>query len=235
MKIHRTFIGLCLVALLSACGGGGGGGGGSAAPSGPVTSTLSFPLQSAYNTLIAGGVTKTATITGTCSGTATFTTTAATGGATFEGTTGRLSAVATQTTNVTNCTPPSSTRTLTEYYDTNYAPLGFNISGGIYGVFLTPPLFPISVTVGNTGFLGTENLYTDSTHSVPVGTQDLSYVIEADTASTAIVDLILRSFDNSHALTATQHSRYRIALTGPLIYVSFDAVLNGSITHLTYQ
>ena len=233
MKIHRPFIGLCLVALLSACGGGGGGG--TAAPSGPVASTLSFPLQSAYSALIASGATRTATISGTCSGTASSTAAAATGGATFEGIAGRLSAVSTQTTNLTNCTPASSTRTLTEYFDTNYVPLGFNTSGGLYGVFLTPPLFPLSVTVGNTGTIGTENLYADSTKSVAAGTQDLSYVIEADTASTAIVDLILRSFDTAHVLTATQHSRYRIAVTGPLIQVSFDAVVNGFISHLAYQ
>ena len=235
MKIHQPLIGLCLVALLSACGSGGGGGG-PAAPSGPVASAQSFPLQSAYKALIASGSTRTATISGTCSGTATFTTTPATGGATFENTPGRLSATSTQTTNLTNCTPASNTQNLTEYYDTNYVPLGFNISGGDYGVFLTPPLFPASVTVGNTGTIGTDNIYTNSTTLVPAGTQVISYVIEADTASTAIVSLILRSFNTANVLTATQNSRYRIAVTGPLIYVSFDALIaNGSTTHMVYQ
>jgi len=248
MKIHRPLIGLCLVALLSACGSGGGGGGGGgggstgggpAAPSGPVASAQSFPLQSAYSALIARGATKTATISGTCSGTATFTTTAATGGATFENTPGRLSATSTQTTNRTNCTPAISTQTFTEYYDTNYVPLGFIISdasGGFYGVFITQPNIPASVKVKDSGTIGTENIYTDITKSVPAGTQVLSYMIEDDTATTAIVNLILRSFNTSGVLTATQSSRYRIAATGPLIHVSFEAVTtNGSTTKLVYQ
>lgn len=239
MKIHRPFIGLCLVALLSACGSGGGGGGGTAAPSGPVASTLSFPLKSAYSSMIANGATRTATISGTCIGTATLTKGPAIGGATFELIAG-LSSASTQTTILTNVTDPrcpaSSTQTITEYYDTNYVPLGFNASGGNYGVFQAPlPVIPTLVAVGNTGTLGTENLYTDNTKLVPAGTQDLTYVIEADTASTAIVDFILRSYNTSHGLTATQHSRYRIAVTGPLIPVSFDAVANAIITNLVYQ
>ena len=42
-----------LLAGLSGCGGGGGG---AAAPSGPVASTLSFPLQSGYKAAVVNGL-----------------------------------------------------------------------------------------------------------------------------------------------------------------------------------
>lgn len=234
MKIHKSFIGLCLVTLLTGCGGGGGGG--AAAPSGPVTSTLSFPAQSAYSTLIATGFTKNFTVSGTCNGSATVTAAAAAGGATFEGVSALLSAVSTFTTSLSNCTPASSAVTTTNYYDTNYVPLGFNSAGTSYGVFVTPPSIPLSVAVGSTGTLGTENIYTNSTKSVLSGTRVFSYVVEADTASTAIVNFISQSYNTSNALTVTQQSRYRIASTGPLTLISIDVQFAvTSTTHLIYQ
>ncbi len=82
-KLLAIFALPLLLAGLSGCGGGGGGGG---APAGPVTSTLSFPVQSAVNSLIANGSTKNFTITGDCSGSGSRTIAPATAGATFEGT-----------------------------------------------------------------------------------------------------------------------------------------------------
>ena len=49
-KLLAIFALPLFLAGLSGCGGGGGG---APAPAGPVTSTLSFPLQSAENTLVA--------------------------------------------------------------------------------------------------------------------------------------------------------------------------------------
>ena len=233
MKLHQPLIGLFFVALLSACGGGGGG---SAAPSGPVTSTLSFPAQSAFNASVASGLTKSFVISGTCNGSATVTRAAAVGGATFEGVSGSLSVVNTITTSFSNCTPASSASTTTAYYDTSYVPLGNNTVGGNYGVYLTPPVIPTSVTVGATGVFGTITNYTNSTKTVAAGRQDVSYVVEADTASTAIINIISRVYNASNVLTATEQDRYRIGATGPLTFVSIDAqAANGSTTHLVYQ
>ena len=233
MKLHQPLIGLFFVALLSACGGGGGG---TTAASGPITSTLSFPLQSAYSAFVAAGVTKSFAISGTCTGSANLTQSAASGGATFEGISGRLSAVRTMTINLSNCTPASIASTSTVYFDTNYVPLGNNTVGTNYAVFLTPPSIPTSVTVGGTGILGTSTLYTDSTKTVPAGRVDVSYVVEADTASTAIVNIIGRNYNASNVLTATEQDRYRSAATGPLTFVSIDTqAANGSTTHLIFQ
>lgn len=233
MKVFQTIIGVFLVALLTACGGGGGGG--AVVASGPVTSTLSFPLQSAYSAYVAAATSKSFTISGTCTGSASITKAAAAGEATFEGVSGRLSSVATTIINFTNCTPSSSVSTTTGYYDTNYVPLGSSTVGGNYGVYLTPPTVPSTVTVGATGVIGTQTLYTKSTKAVAAGRIDISYVVEADTASTAIVNFV-KSYNASNILTSTEQDRYRIAATGPLTIISFDVqYANGSTTRLVFQ
>jgi len=202
--------------FLAGCGGGGGG------SNGPVSSTLSFPLQAADAAMSASGYAKTYAISGSCSGSATYTVGAATGGATFEGVSGRLSATMTFTRSLSNCTPYSTTATQVSYFDTNYLPVGASMSDGRYSVFLTPPSLPTSVMVGATGVIGTITRYTDSTKSTLAGRGDYSYVIEADTANTAIVNIIEQGYDASGTLTATVQSRYRIASTGALVPISID-------------
>ncbi len=212
--------------MLGACGGGG-----SSAPATPVTS-LSFPMQSAYKTLVANGLTKSFTVSGTCSGSGTKTSSAANTSATFEGVTG-FSATSTLTLSLTNCTPASSAQTSTAYFDSNYLPIGFNSVGVNYGVYLTPLSIPTSVSVGGTGTLGTETLYTSSTKATPNGSIAMSYVVETDTATTAIINLIAKITNAAGTLTATEQDRYRIDVAGTLTPVSIDIqYANGSITHL---
>jgi len=223
---------LLLLAGLSGCGGGGGGGG---APSGPVTSTLSFPVQSGMNTLFANGFAKSFTISGTCSGSGTRTAGPATTATTFEGV-AALSAVGTINFSYTNCTPATTAQTFTAYYNSsNYLPLGMNSVGVNYAVYLTPPTYPTSVTVGGTGIIGTQTLYTDSTKTTGNGHVDGSYVVTADTASTAIVTMIGKIYNAAGTLTATEQDAWRITATGALTPVSVDIqAANGSTNHLVW-
>ncbi|WP_296446100.1 hypothetical protein [Rhodoferax sp. UBA5149] len=113
---------------------------------------------------------------------------------------------------------------------------GTNTAGGNYGVYLTPPSFPASVTVGSTGVFGTLTLYTDSTKTIPTGQSVGSYVVEPDTATTAIVNQISKNYNASGVLTLTEQDRYRIAATGTPVLVSIDTqAANGSTTHLVFQ
>ncbi len=233
MKILHSIFGLSVAVLLGACGGGSAP---ASAPAGPVASTLSFPLKGAYSALVAAGETKSLTVSGTCPGTANVTRAAATGGATFEGVSGRLSAVSTLTMNLTNCSVASIASTSTSYYDTNYTPIGSNTVGGNYGVFLTLPVIPTSVTVGSTAVLGAQTLYTTSTKAVLAGQRIASYVVEPDTANTAIVNFISKEFNASNVLLATEQDRYRISSSGTPVLVSIDVqAANGSTTHLVLQ
>lgn len=234
MLIIRQFSVTALVlftsALLTGCGGGGGG----AAASGPVISTLPFPLQSAYKTLVANGSTKTFVVSGACTGTASKTTAAAITPAVFEANPAALSAATTFTATLTNSPgfvgcPPALAQTSTDYYDINYVPLGFNSPGVNYGVFLVSPTIPATVVVGGTGVIGTITLYTDSTKVTGNGRDDLSYVVTADTATTAIVNFISKTYNAAGTLTATEQDLYRISATGALVPLSADILYSTGI------
>lgn len=235
----KFFLSILSSLTLAACGGGGGN---SSATS--ATTVLSFPLRAGVNARIASGAASTLTAVGTaatqatdglCTGTATQTSGAAAGGATFEGV-AALSAVTVTTISFTNCAPASTTGTATDYYDSNYLPLGSNTVGGSYGVFLTPPVIPNSVTVGATGIIGTRTLYTDITKAVGDGRTDLSFVIESDTASTAIVNMISKRYNAASQLLLTEQDRYRITSTGALTSISADIqYATTSTTHLVFR
>lgn len=227
-----AFFATVTASLLYGCGGGGGSG--SPAATGPVASTNSFLLQTAYKALIANGLTKNFTISGTCSGSGTKTSAPATTAATFEGAPA-LSGTATLTLSYTNCTPATTAQTSIGYFDSNYVPLGFNSVGVNYGVYPTSPTIPTSVTVGGTATIGTENLYTDSTKTTSTGTISSSYVVEADTSTTAIVNLIAKIYNAAGTLTATEQDRYRIDANSTLTPVSIDIqYANTSTNHLVF-
>ena len=224
--IWKLFI-LTVTALLAACGGGGGGGG----PTGPVVSTNAFNIDAGLKNLVANGQITNLKVSGDCSGTASLSRGPANTGATFEGVLG-FSATDVITINLSNCIPASSTDTTTSYYDINYVPLGFSVFGGDYGVWASTPNIPVSVHVGDTGVAGTINLFADSTKTISTGTENNSYVVEADTATTAIVNLISQNFDNSNVLQSTEQDRYRIAANGSLTLISVDIQIATSGIHV---
>jgi hypothetical protein len=96
-------------------------------------------------------------------------------------------------------------------------------------------VIPSSVTVGATGILGTQTLYTNSTKTTGEGTIAVSYVVEADTASTAIVNVIAKIYNIAGTLTATEQDRYRITSTGALTPTSVDIqYANGSTNRVIF-
>lgn len=216
------------LSLLAGCGGGGGDGGGAA------TATTSFPLKAGFSARVAGGSTDNFTVSGTCAGTATFTNGAATVSS-FEGVAG-FAAAQTVTVNLTNCTPATNAVSGVGYYDGSYSPLGSSILGVEYAKFLAaPPPLPTSVKVGDAAVYTTLTTYTDSTKSVITGQRILSYVVDADTANTAIVNLIAKAYNSSSQLLFTQQGRYRIAADGALTVVSIDVQYSTTSTnHLIY-
>lgn len=205
------------------------------ASKGADATTSTYPLQAAYKASISSGLSRNFNISGSCSGSGKRTITAATAGAVFEGA-AAYSAVETMTWSYSNCTPTSNVQTTTSYYDSSYVPLGFNSVGANYGVWPTPPTIPASVKVGDTAVLGTEVLYTDSTKATGNGTIAQRYVVEADTATTAIVNLVGNMYDAKGTLTATEQDRYRLSATGTLTPISADIqYVNGTRMVFTYN
>ena len=228
----RTFLAASFTcAFLAACGGGSEG---TPAVQQPAASTASFPLQSGYKALVANGLSKSFTVSGSCSGSGNRSSSPANTAATFEGVAG-FSATSTLTLSFTNCTPASTALTSTGYFDSNYVPLGVNSVGVNYGVYLTPLVIPTSVLVGGTGVLGTQTLYTNSSKVTLNGRVDQSYVVEADTSTTAIVNLISKIYTAAGTLTATEQNRYRITSTGALTPIAIDIqYASGSISRLLF-
>jgi hypothetical protein len=229
--------------LLTGCGGGSGGGAAATAPAGPVTSTLSFPILQAYKSFIAAGTTKSFVVSGSCTGTASATSAPATTAAVFETNLAALSAANTITftlanaPGITGCNTIPAT-TYTRYVDSNYTPLGTNSPGVNYGVYLIAPIIPASGVIGGangTGVIGTETLYTDSTKAVGAGRLDVSYVLEADTANTAIVNLIAKNYTTAGVLSSTEQDRYRISATGALVPLSMDVVYYSTGINLLFN
>jgi hypothetical protein len=232
-KTVKFVLAASAVATLVACGGGGGGST-PAAATGPVTSTLTFPIAAGIRAQTVSGLSKNFAVTGSCTGNGTRTSSAANTVATFEGVTGFSS---TSTMTITVAAPCNSiAQTSTSYYDTNYTPLGFNSIGVNYGVYAPAPVYPTTVTVGSTATIGTETLYTNSSKTVPNGTVSQSYVVTADTATTAIVNVISKSFTTGGTLTSTEQDYFRVDASGNLTPLSIDLLYsNGSHLVLTYN
>jgi hypothetical protein len=218
------------VALLAACGGGGGGG---TVSTGPVASTNTFNVMSGWQRLVSTGFSKTYNVTGTCTGTMTITAAPATTATTFEGSSA-LSSNSVGSYNWTGCTPPSGSTTIVRYYNSNYAPVGRSVVGGDYGVFLTgAPTLPMTARVGDIFVIGTMTEYTNSTKTTSAGREDSTLLMEPDTATTAIANLISKSYNSSGTLTATEQNRYRVAADGSLTPISFDIqYANGSTVRI---
>jgi hypothetical protein len=145
--------------------------------------------------------------------------------------TGRLSALQTTTISLPNCTPSSIASGATNFYDTSFNLLGFDSTGN-YGVVQSPLVIPASVMVGSAGNVGTIDLFTSSAKSVGNGRQDWTYVVEADTADTAIINRIVKLYDASSTLVSTEQDRYRIAATGALVPLSADIQFASPALHL---
>lgn len=222
LKIRMLRLGLvgCITVItLTACGGGG-----ASAPSEQVISTQTFPLQSAMkNSVEHGSSTKfSASVIvsdGVCTGTSNIDISTPVP-ATFEGVSG-VSAANTATIMLKNCSPTYISGTTTDYYDSKYVPLGRAFQGGDYRVYQVPPQIPDTVRVGDTDKLGTQDNFTDSTKNEITGQHVISYVVEPDTASTAIVNMIDK-FYSGGILLSTEQERYRIEVNGTLTPVSLD-------------
>lgn len=111
-------------------------------------------------------------------------------------------------------------------------PRGYAVQGGNYGVYASPVIISTAAKVGDVVIVGTENLYTSSAKTTSAGHVDETYVVEPDTATTAIVNLIDKTYDSSNVLISTEQDRYRVAANGALTPISLDLqYANGSTTH----
>jgi len=221
--------------LMSACGGGGGSSGG-----GAVTSASTFNVRSGYQAHISAGGTDNYNVSGTCSGTAQIVN-GAVAPTTFEGA-AALGATQTATVNFApnSCQPSVSTASGTNYYDSNYALIGSVVNGVEYATVMsgtTPVPLPSGAKVGDSGALTSLTTYQDASKTPPpTGSRTVTYAVGADTATTAILDIIVNTYNASNVLQVTQTSRYRVAADGSLTVLSIDVLYSNAAggAHLVY-
>lgn len=193
-----------------------------------------FPLRDAYQAFVAAGTSNNFNVSGGCSGTASVVA-SPTSPTTFEG---AQAFVSTQTTSIklTNCTPATNAVSSLGYYDVDYTPIGSVIPGVEYATFLTkPPSLPTTVKVGDTAIFATLTVYSSATKTTITGQRVLSYVVDGETATTAIVRLVVKPYNAANQLQFTQQSSYRITQDGTLSILIMDVQYGPpSNLHLVY-
>jgi hypothetical protein len=119
------------------------------------------------------------------------------------------------------------------WVDSNYIPVGE--SGGTdYVVVTGVPSIPTSVRVNDTGTLYTANRYSNSTKTLLRGTKTVTYVVEADTASTALISLISTEKDNFSTTTSTSAGQIRVTPAGALTRVKESGLIGDTALIITY-
>lgn len=224
---------VAFLALVAACGGGGGGGG----STGPVTSTETFQVRTALTNYLINTATYTGTVSGTYSTyplTGTFIVTQGNLGAgTFEGHSALSKATTASGSFIVNGTTIPSAVTTTTYFDSNYVPLG-TTGGTDYEVVTGAVTIPTTARVGDTANLYSVNRYSSSTKTSQRGTTQVSYVLEPDTASTAIFKMIQVEKDNSNTTTSTSTVSFIITPTGGITRKKETTTESGVAITITY-
>lgn len=257
MSFRKILI-LIPLSFLTACGGGGGGT--STSQQTPVvTSTNVFNFQSAWQKFNSTNYTKNLTISGSCSGSSTYSRSTVSQPQAFDYSDTQfphpmgsvnpgyyIRNTEQIKSDFTGCQTYSSNSVIQNYYDAvTFAPYGY-IGGTAYNgatsyqssfkEFSAAVVLPSSLRVGDTGVVGTVYTYAISNfrkYGTPIGQTDVTYVIEADTAVTAIVNVISKVYDSNGKLALIDQTRYQIDSNNNLALSSIDQQYSDSLsTHI---
>lgn len=219
MSVFRPFVAAALLAaaLLGACGGGGGG------SDAPVVSTESFALATAYQNFVQRAATRSFTFSGLADGAAVTGSGTRTETATVAGSFGGAAVWSKSTTmagsfNVGGSNFPVSV-VETDYLDADFA-LVSNVSDDVYTVVDAKLPIPASVKVGAQADLWAGRYLDNATRSVMQGSFAVSYVVEADTATSVLVKLVLVDRDAGGVTEGTSTLTYRLTTAGELTLLS---------------
>lgn len=231
-KQLKLAIGLAVTATLVACGGGGDSG-----PAAPVVSSTSYALKTLLASAANDRRTLSWTLTGTASGIA------ATGSGTvsqgalnpvvFEGQSALAKTITLTGTLTANGTTIPFNNTATSYLDSNYSPLG--TLSDEYRVVVGTPNLPQSVKVGDTGTIYQSNRYQSISKTVLLGTEAVSFVLEADTSTSALLKIIEAEKDNSGKQTQSSTITYRVGADGSISRISDTLVSSTDNLSITYK
>ena len=232
LKNIKPLIALSALVLITACGGGGDGG-----TAAPVASSETFSIKAVrINGLLSPSSNK-FTISGTLNGAAVTgsgsVTSSNLSAGTFEGLPAlQRTTTATGSYVANGVTYPLNSLSIT-WVDSNYEPKGSS-NRSEYGVITGTPSIPTKAKINDSGTLFTFKRYTNSTKAVLLGTKTVSYVMEADTASTALLTIISVEKNTSNITTSTNSDQLRITPTGTYTPISETVVEGTTSLIVTY-
>jgi hypothetical protein len=222
MKSITSLITAGALLALAGCGGGGGS-------SSPTASTDTYQLRAAYVNYLTDTRSAPFTVSGTVNSVNVTGSGSATQGAlsstTFENQSAlQKVSVTTGTLNANGQTLPLSSSSTT-YVDSNYNPLGFN--GTDYEVISGAVTIPSTARVNDTGVWYSSIRYATSAKSIRRGTASVSYVLEPDTSSTALLKIIRIEKDTSGGTSSTSTINFRMTPSGGLTRLSESTLIPG--------
>ncbi len=231
MKSISSLIAVGALLALAGCGGGGGGSGT------PAASTDTYQLRTAYVNYLTDTRSAPFTVSGTVqgvnvTGSGSFTQGALTN-TTFENQSAlQKVSVVTGTLNANGQTGPLSSSSTT-YVDSNYNPLGS--SGTDYEVVSGSVTIPTTAKVNDTGVWYSSTLYATSAKTIRRGTASVSYVLEPDSASTALLKIIRVEKDTFGTTSSSSTISFRMTPAGSLTRLSESTLIpGGTALTITY-
>lgn len=221
MKIKTTLAVALSAVLLSACGGGS-----DSAPSTAPAAATTFPLDTAYTQVSTTGISLNGTaVDGVDTWTMALSVTPA-ADQTFEGATAKKS-VQSITIKKNGATVVSSGGE--SFFTINpFNVKGLKLNDGSYGVQTVAGGALSNVAkVGDSGPLGTVTVYSNSSKSSVLFTQEATWTLEADTATTAFGCSNTTAKSTAGAVIATTSGCYKIDTNGTVKGLKYTLALAG--------
>jgi hypothetical protein len=204
-KLTTASLAICVIASLTACGGGGG----STCPSTPTA----YAVDTAYMQAATTGISLSGTaVDGADTWTMALSVTPA-ADETFEGATAKKSL--TSITIKKNGTTVLSSGGESFFSINPFKTKGLKLNDGHYGVAtVAGSAMSNTATVGNSGSLGTVTVYSSASKSTISFTQEATWTLEEDTATTAYACTNTTAKDTTGALITTTSGCYKITANG---------------------
>lgn len=196
----------CAIASLAACGGGGGGSTGNSTPT-------TYAIDTAYTQAATTGISLNGTaVDGADTWTMAFSVSPA-ADETFEGATAKKSVNA--ITIKKNGVTVLSSGGENFFSITPFKTKGLKLNDGHYGVTTVAGAgMSNTAVVGNSGSLGTVTIYNNASKSTIAFTQESTWTLEEDTASTAYACINTTAKDTNGSLITTTSGCYKIDSNG---------------------
>lgn len=219
--------------LFVACGGGGEG---TPISSAPIASVDTFQFKTAFVNYVSDSRSLPFTITGTTSGvsvTGSGTVTQSTlTSSTFEGLPVLQKVTAITGSLIGNGVTVPLATTSTSFIDSNYVMKG--ISSSEYMVVTSGGVIPTTAKVNDTGNWYSASRYTTSAKTTLLGTTDMAFVLQPDTASTAILKLIQVDKNTTGTTMRTSTLSLRMTPAGGLTRLSESGLEGSTSLTITY-